>query len=88
MTRDEIVTALRCCASSEADCKGNCAFFGTSSPNEDCSQKKNTAAADLIEAGALGSLVVNIASKGDWATSLQWLGACLLYTALTARNVN
>ena len=49
MTRDEIVTALRCCASSEADCKGNCAFFGTSSPNEDCSQKKNTAAADLIE---------------------------------------
>lgn len=49
MTRDEIVTALRCCASPEADCKGNCAFFGTSSPNEDCSQKKNTAAADLIE---------------------------------------
>lgn len=49
MTRDEIVTALRCCASLEADCKGNCAFFGTSSPNEDCSQKKNTAAADLIE---------------------------------------
>lgn len=49
MTRDEIVTALRCCASSEADCKGNCVFFGTSSPNEDCSQKKNTAAADLIE---------------------------------------
>lgn len=49
MTRDEIVTALRCCASSEADCKGNCAFFGTSSPNEDCSQRKNTAAADLIE---------------------------------------
>lgn len=49
MTRDEIVTALRCCASPEVDCKGNCAFFGTSSPNEDCSQKKNTAAADLIE---------------------------------------
>ena len=49
MIRDEIVTALRCCASSEADCKGNCAFFGTSSPNEDCSQKKNTTAADLIE---------------------------------------
>lgn len=49
MTRDEIVAALRCCASPEADCKGNCAFFGTSSPNEDCSQKKNTAAADLIE---------------------------------------
>jgi predicted RNase H-like nuclease (RuvC/YqgF family) len=49
MTRDEIVTALRCCANSEMECKGNCAFFGTSSPNEDCSQKKNTAAADLIE---------------------------------------
>lgn len=42
----------------------------------------------LMVAGALGSLVVNIASKGDWATSLQWLGACLLYTALTARNVS
>nr|DAJ84538.1 MAG TPA: zinc finger protein [Caudoviricetes sp.] len=49
MNREEIVTALRCCASTEADCKGNCAFFGASSPNEDCSQKKNTAAADLIE---------------------------------------
>lgn len=49
MSKDDIVTALRCCASQEADCKGNCAFFGTSSPNEDCSQKKNTAAADLIE---------------------------------------
>ena len=42
----------------------------------------------LMVAGALGSLVVNIASKGDWATSLQWLGASLLYTALTARNVS
>lgn len=50
MTRDEIVPALRCCANMDVDCKGNCAFFGTSSPNEDCSQKKNTAAADLIEA--------------------------------------
>lgn len=49
MTRDEIVAALRCCASPEADCKENCAFFGMSSPNNDCSQKKNTAAADLIE---------------------------------------
>lgn len=49
MSKDEIVTALRCCASPEVDCKGNCAFFGASSPNEDCSQKKNTAAADLIE---------------------------------------
>lgn len=42
----------------------------------------------LMVAGALGSLVVNIASKGDWATSLQWLGACLLYTALTVRNMS
>lgn len=49
MTRDEIVTALRCCANSEMECKGNCVFSGTSSPNENCSQKKNTAAADLIE---------------------------------------
>lgn len=50
MTQKEIVTALRCCASPEVDCRGNCAFFGMSSPNNDCSQKKNTAAADLIEA--------------------------------------
>nr|DAO86151.1 MAG TPA: hypothetical protein [Caudoviricetes sp.] len=41
----------------------------------------------LMVAGALGSLVVNLVQKGDWATSLQWLGACLLYTALTLRNV-
>lgn len=41
----------------------------------------------LMVAGALGSLVVNIISKGDWPTSLQWLGACILYTALTIRNV-
>lgn len=49
MKKDEIVTALRCCANSEMECKGNCVFSGTSSPNENCSQKKNTAAADLIE---------------------------------------
>lgn len=41
----------------------------------------------LMVIGALGSLVVNIVQKGNWATSLQWLGACLLYTALTFRNV-
>ena len=41
----------------------------------------------LMVAGAVGSLVVNIVSKGDWPTSLQWVGACLLYTALTIRNV-
>ena len=37
--------------------------------------------------GALGSLVVNVAEHGDWATSLQWFGAGLLYTALTFRNL-
>lgn len=41
----------------------------------------------LMVAGAMGSLMVNLVQKGDWATSLQWLGACLLYTALTMRNV-
>lgn len=48
MTREEIVTALRCCAK-DMDCAGNCAFFGLNSPSEDCSQRKNNAAADLIE---------------------------------------
>lgn len=41
----------------------------------------------LMVAGALGSLIVEIASKGDWAVALQWVGACLLYTALTFRNM-
>lgn len=40
----------------------------------------------MMVAGALGSLVVNIISKGDWPTSLQWIGASLLYTALLFRN--
>ena len=40
----------------------------------------------MMVAGALGSLVVNIISKGDWPTSLQWVGASLLYTALLFRN--
>lgn len=40
----------------------------------------------LMVTGALGSLVVNIISKGDKATSLQWIGASLLYTALLFRN--
>lgn len=40
----------------------------------------------LMVLGALGSLIVNIMDKGDYATSLQWLGACLLYTALMFRN--
>lgn len=41
----------------------------------------------LMVAGALGSLITEIVSKGDWATGLQWVGACLLYTALTFRNM-
>ena len=40
----------------------------------------------LMVIGALGSLVVNIIAKGDWPTSLQWIGASLLYTALLFRN--
>ena len=41
----------------------------------------------LMVIGAAGSLVVNIIDKGEWATSLQWIGAGLLYTALTIRNM-
>lgn len=41
----------------------------------------------LMVAGAMGSLIVEIISKGSWATALQWIGACLLYTALTFRNI-
>lgn len=40
----------------------------------------------MMVAGALGSLIVNIVTKGDWPTSLQWIGASLLYTALLFRN--
>ncbi len=40
----------------------------------------------MMVAGALGSLVVNLISKGDWPTSIQWLGASLLYTGLLFRN--
>lgn len=51
MTRDEIVTALRCCASldCEYECRTTCAFYTTSDELGDCCTKKNTAAADLIE---------------------------------------
>lgn len=51
MTRDEIVTALRCCASfdGEYECSTTCAFYNTSDELSDCCTKKNTAAADLIE---------------------------------------
>lgn len=48
LTREEVVAALRCCAT-DMDCAGNCAFFGLNSPSEDCSQRKNNTAADLIE---------------------------------------
>lgn len=41
----------------------------------------------LMVIGAAGSLIVNILDRGEWATSLQWVGAGLLYTALTLRNM-
>lgn len=40
----------------------------------------------MMVAGALGSLVVNAITNGGWPTSLQWLGASLLYTGLLFRN--
>ena len=40
----------------------------------------------LMVIGAVGSMVVNIIQNGFDATTLQWLGAALLYTALTMRN--
>lgn len=40
----------------------------------------------LMVTGALGSLILNICTKGDWPVSLQWFGAMLLYTALLFRN--
>lgn len=41
----------------------------------------------MMVAGAIGSLVVNLVERGEWATSLQWIGAALLYTALLFRNM-
>ena len=41
----------------------------------------------LMVLGALGSLFVNLATKGSAAVSLQWIGAALLYTALLIRNI-
>lgn len=51
MKRDEIVTALRCCASfnGEFECSKDCPFFSTSDELGDCCTKKNVAAAALIE---------------------------------------
>ena len=41
----------------------------------------------LMVIGALGSFAVNMASRGEPAVSLQWVGAALLYTALLMRNI-
>ncbi len=41
----------------------------------------------LMVIGATGSLVVNVVEKGQFAISLQWIGAALLYTALLLRNI-
>lgn len=41
----------------------------------------------LMVVGALGSLIVNIVEKGNYAISMQWIGAALLYTALMLRNM-
>lgn len=49
MTRDEIVLALRCCASGVDCAKGNCAFLEPNGAFGECTKNKNNAAADLIE---------------------------------------
>lgn len=41
----------------------------------------------MMVIGAFGSLMVEVVSKGNWAVALQWAGACLLYIALTIRNI-
>lgn len=41
----------------------------------------------MMVCGAFGSFIVNVVTKGDFAVSLQWVGACLLYTALLMRNM-
>lgn len=41
----------------------------------------------LMVIGATGSLIVNVVERGEWPTSLQWVGAALLYTALMFRNM-
>lgn len=40
----------------------------------------------MMVVGAVGSLVVNIIGHGGIGTSLQWLGAAILYAGLTLRN--
>lgn len=41
----------------------------------------------LMVIGATGSLIVNLVEHGQFAVSLQWIGAALLYTALLMRNM-
>lgn len=41
----------------------------------------------MMVLGATGSLIVNLITKGDYAVSLQWIGAAILYTALLIRNI-
>lgn len=41
----------------------------------------------LMVIGAFGSMVVNMCRHGSWEVSLQWVGATLLYIALTIRNI-
>ena len=41
----------------------------------------------MMVAGATGSLIVNLITKGDYAVSIQWIGAAILYTALLLRNM-
>lgn len=50
MTRDEIVTALRCCTSSPSvwECKAKCAFYNGGDMGK-CIPEMGSAAADLIE---------------------------------------
>ena len=50
MTRDEIVTALRCCAEPGRDCEEDCPMNEIS--REPCREVLTPAAADLIEAQA------------------------------------
>ncbi len=41
----------------------------------------------LMVIGAFGSLIINLIEKGNYAISIQWVGAMLLYTALMIRNI-
>lgn len=41
----------------------------------------------IMVIGAVGSLIVNIYEHGFYGTTLQWLGATLLYTGLAFRNM-